>query len=201
MTFWDEDYWEERPLRRDRDGQKQKVYESEWAIDSGRIFWSADEVSAYVNKLYNSAWYQRRWKNLGKGVTIKWRNKTGTSRAFSYKREIRFASALFRRSDGKYKRGVSHLLVLHELAHIAVFSDPDHEWYHASHDRNFCRVLLELVRHEMGDESWRALKAQYRKRKVKHTRYTKRRALTSAEREARTEQLVKARAARKAKAA
>jgi hypothetical protein len=58
--------------------------------------------------------------------------------------------------------GLNVRTILHEVAHLLAPGD--------RHGRTWARVYLDMVRRELGAEEARRLKAEFVKRKVKHTR-------------------------------
>ena len=137
-----------------RDSQRSKVYKAERVLGDGDIrLETVDEITAYLNKLMNSAWYQRRWPNA---TAI--RVKDGRSR--------RRAGASRMPWGGEITMPVwsrNRYLVLHELAHIVRPVKPDM----SAHDRDFCKVYLELVKHGMGREAWEKLRTSFKAHRVK----------------------------------
>lgn len=129
-----------------RDSQRLRVYKSEWSVNWGSPrYATVDEAQAYVDGLTRSAWFQARW---------------GRRRI-----EVRFVNGQGGRGGGSVIRlGVwarQQHVVLHELAHcLAPLA--------SLHNAEFCATFLLLVRHEMGDDLHRALKAAYVERRVKH---------------------------------
>lgn len=183
---------------RPRDSQRQRVYDSETAAGlygPSIKFKTLDEIETYLDKVTGSAWFRRRWVNVG--------------------RSPMFGFALFEQKtwtlgDGRGRRRASggmydmkfpvssryQHIVLHELAHHIVertYGPRVHPW----HGWQFCAVLLELVTHEMGADAGKRLDAEFKAHKVRF-RARRKRVMTDEQRQAAGERLAAARAARAA---
>lgn len=169
-----------------RDSQRSKVYRAESVIISGaeERFRQVADIQSYVDRLVGSAWFRRRWPRVGK---VEVRPGYGARRALATFNIIKLP--LWSRSQA---------VILHELAHVCVNYTDGFEY--PAHGREFCSTFLALVRHELGDEAWRSLKDSFRRNRVKHTRAPRTRPMTEEQKQAARERLVKARAAKAAKA-
>ena len=149
--------------RRDRDSQKQKVYDAEDLCrnrlrkefsDEYRLLYesiSLDEIEKYCKKIIDSAWFQKRWPQI-KGIHI----SDGRSRRSASGGRVGKNARMKFPIHARYKE-----IVLHELAHAC---DMSHAGWHG---RPFCRIFLELLRHEFGDEVWKIMKECFKEKKVK----------------------------------
>lgn len=160
-----------------RDSQRSKLYRAEYVIrKDGQKFNSIEEIQAYVDKLLGSAWAKRR--GWGGSITVV-KGREGTAAyAKAYRNIISLPSWAW-----------CEAVVIHEICHKLT----DWEYGHgriAWHGREFARIYLEVVRHKMGDESWRKLKDAFVEAKVKHT---KPRTLTAEQREAMADRLAEVR--------
>lgn len=143
-----------------RDTYRSKVYAAENAafrvkFTGSKRIETVPEIQAYVNKLTNSAWFQKRWtlhswRDNGKGaVTVK--SGAGFRRATAYPGSQTIYIPLWARTEW---------VILHELAHIVT---PQSEPYHAWH---FLQCYIELVGHVLGKEAADALKDELKARRV-----------------------------------
>ena len=168
-----------------RDSQRQKVYDSEDVL--GPVEWpgqehfvTVSEMQSYVDRLIASAWFQRRWKIRAVEV----RDGRGRRSAASNDRGGYITMPVGMRYEE---------VVLHEIAHQIVGRTIGHRNVQA-HGREFCQVLLELVGHKLGADAKRALKSEFQRRKVKHTKARK--PMGAEQRAAAAERLAVARAAK-----
>jgi len=160
----------------ERDSQREKIYLAE-ATAKYRMkkelglnlkpFTSIDQVREYTKKLINSAWFKRRW---GKRV-VYIKQARGL---YSYAKLNTICLTSNQVGD--------ILVLLHELAHAVRIN-----CLLAPHGRHFARSFLELVKHELGQEAGKLLRASYKEYKVK---YIPKRHLTEEEREARRERFM-----------
>ena len=146
-------------IRRKRDSQKQTVYDAE-GICKIRVreqfpdvysIMSLEEIEAYCQKLINSVWFQRRWPQV-KGTKL---GDGGRRKSASGGLSGRDARMKFPKHT-RYK-----VMILHELSHAC---DLSHSGWHG---RPFCRIFLELLRHELGDEVWKTMKECFKEKRVK----------------------------------
>lgn len=168
-------------LHRPYDSQRSRLYKAEGVISTqGQRFTTVEEMQAYVDKLTASAWWKRRF----------------------FRRRIHVRPGLGHRRATGSSFGVVQMpvwarceaVLLHEVAHVVTL---DAQGMSAPyHGREFARVFLDLVRHQLGEESWRVLRDSFKVNRVKHT---KPRVPMSAER--REEAGVRLAAARAAKSA
>jgi len=150
--------------KRPRDSQRSKLYRAEdFLMGKGQSWETTAEIQAYVDHLVSLAWFQRRWPlaaiavNDGRGR----RSACGSTR---------------RALSGKYYGYIklprwarTQSVVLHEIAHCCASIEARRNREPiASHGWQFARTLLELVRHEMGNEHWETLRASFREHRVRH---------------------------------
>ncbi len=135
-------------MDRPRDSQRQKVYDAESVI-TGKIF-SWQETQEYVSRVTHSKF----WLSLGgrPGVTCK------DGRGRSHAAGSNFQGYV---TMPRYSRFESALL--HELAHVLT------DYWLPGHGATFASNYLKLVRHFMGVEYWKKLKASFKLHKVKMT--------------------------------
>lgn len=134
-------------MTRPRDAQRSRLYRAEYPLwDVGQRWQTVPEVQAYVDRLDESAWFQRRWGR--RRIVVE--DGRGRRSAVGYTYEIG-VPRLMRRE----------LIVLHEIAHCLTPRT------YAPHGPEFAGVVLTLVRHKMGDEAGRQLAESYRAHKVR----------------------------------
>jgi len=148
---------------RKRDSQRQKVYDSEVIFNTKtkenflEIYEKAikkmtlDEIEEYCLKLIDLKWFQKRWPQV-KGVNLGDGRSRRSACAVLNGKEAKMTFPVYTR----YK-----IMVLHELSHACDMSNAG--W----HGRPFCRIYLELIRHELGDAAWRVMKECFKQKKVK----------------------------------
>jgi putative metallohydrolase (TIGR04338 family) len=183
-----------------RDSQRSKVYRAEGVLKhhrtktfkvggktwSGATYADLKDVKAYVDKLVGSAWFKRRWPNVRSVEVNDGRGRQSAGGEGGWRRQITLPRHMRRQE-----------IVLHELAHVLTDAEFGRK-NAAPHGREFARTLLTLVRHEMGDEAWRALKDSFRTHKVKHT-LRRNREYTPEQKAEAAERLAAARAAKASK--
>ena len=157
---------------RPRDSQKSKVYKAEnAAFPTGSDSNSNPDLfywECYCRKIVRSAWFRKRWPNC---IVVSLKDGRGRKNA----------SATSRGSGGTLKLPLwarVESVVLHELAHVITPK------ICASHGREFCRNLLELIGHYMGADASRKLKKEFDNRNVK---WRKKKELSLEQREALSE--------------
>jgi len=133
-------------IKRKKDIQKQKVYKAEslfverlrdsYSIIFGDIFKNRtlDEIEVYCLNLIESEWFQKRWPQIKK-VKIISSKRHGASGVLSGETAKIRLSEIMR----------NKFIILHELSHSCDNSKA------AWHGTPFCRIFLELIRHEFGD--------------------------------------------------
>ena len=158
---------------RERDSQRSKVYAAENAAFDfarrrpqdparhGRHRLSLAESQQYVDKVIGSAWFRRAFEISDRRdpaieVVGGGRNGGATSFGSMYGGSIRVSPGARR-----------EWLLLHEISHNVTTSKMGH--LVAGHGWYFCSVYLKLVQHHLGAEAAKALKAEFRSRKVKFT--------------------------------
>lgn len=130
-----------------RDTQRQRVYDAGEAMaefDAGPMTWT--EVEAFCAKINQSKWFRARWR-----TSITPQLKRGGS-AYGYPGG-RITLPLFARNP---------VTILHEVAHTVTSTG-----IVAPHGPEFCGVFLALVRHFMGVEAAKRLRANMRTYRVK----------------------------------
>lgn len=138
-----------------RDSQRQKVYDAQEPIYSiGIQFTSIEQMQAYTDKLTGSAWWKRRYPGRRIVIEPQRNNCSAMARGNGYVISMP-------------KWAWNEAILLHEIAHHATTRAFGRQA--AAHGREFAKVMLELVRHKMGDEVWRTLKDSFVKHKVKHS--------------------------------
>jgi len=148
-------------IKRKRDSQRQKVYDSESIFEVRskeesfrQLSWSKmtlEEIKDYCQKLIGSAWFKKKWPQV-KDVYI------GDGRS----RRSACASLQGNTANIKLPKNTrAKLVVLHELSHACDISNA------AWHGRPFCRIYLELIKHEIGDEAWSLMKECFKEKNVK----------------------------------
>lgn len=128
-------------MRRGRDSQKSRVYTSESQVFRyDTDFKTVREAQKWANSVTGSRW----WKGLGgppKFVLIKQgRSDAYSSSASGQRNEIRLAPSMF-----------SKWVLLHELAHIALFNIARNR---PSHGPEYTLIYCRLIEEFLGDE-WR----------------------------------------------
>lgn len=178
--------------KRLRDSQRSKVYAAERVAFPGfggtgseARFRAVADIEAYLDKIISSAWWRRRYPKVR---TVQIKDGRGTT----------FARGGYN-PDGTGTLNLpmwarNEPVILHELAHVATDSIHGPRGT-PPHGREFCSTFLGLVRWQMGEQAWRALKDAFREGKVKHTLAPRTREMTDEQREAARERLMAARKA------
>jgi putative metallohydrolase (TIGR04338 family) len=154
------------PVRRRRDSKRSAAYAAEREVRArlggGQPLSELADLSDYAGRLVGSAWWARRWPDVARvDVTDGRGRRSGTTRQLVAGRgEI--AMPRFARNE---------LYLLHELAHVAAQADSRVLPVDPSHSRGWAAIFLELVRHQMGDDHWSALKDEFSSRNVRHTHH------------------------------
>lgn len=139
------------------DSQRSKVYRAEKILKGWEPTPDLSEVEAiqdYVDELTSTRWFTNRWPGM---APIEVRDGRGRRRASGNVGYIKMP----RWTREEYQ-------VLHEVAH-AICEQFEEGWV-PWHGREFVATLLELVRYQMGDGAWHALKYHLRTNGVRHTR-------------------------------
>jgi putative metallohydrolase (TIGR04338 family) len=154
-------------MTRPRDSQRSKLYAAENAVfnygqnpRAGRRFTTLDEIDAYLLKVTGSAWFKRRWPVVGANGhwgSKTWRLKDGRG---SRTPKGGMMSMSFPRGS-RYEA-----IILHELAHHICERYNGYERT-AWHGWQYCAILLELVTHELGEETGDALRLEFKRRNVR----------------------------------
>ncbi len=194
-------------MARERDSQRQKVYDAETRAFGGWLrseSMSVRESQAFVDRVLATKWIENQEDWAGVLATIRRRGGVeivpshGGGNASFEPREIGDGSGygyirIHRPSIALGVKARQKDVILHELAHlIAPRSAAAHGW-------QFCDIELRLVRHFLGKEAHDRLKAEFKAGKVRFTKPRAKRQLTPEQREAATARLAAARAARAAK--
>lgn len=179
-----------RRSARERDSQRQKVYDSERAAfgqintPSNATWKSLDEVERWMQrKIYKSAYLTKKYPIL-KRYHIDLRPGAGARNAFAKPGDGSITLPLWARREW---------VVCHEITHI--INDPQVAW----HGWQFCEVYLDIVRHTMGKDAHDKLKAQFKAHRVKFSKPRAKRELTEEQREVLRQRMAVARAARTVK--
>jgi len=154
--------------KRPRDSQRLKVYRAGWKVeDHGERFDDMVDLRAYVHKIFRSKWRKALYRkhNLDEHFHLyigDGRARRGACMDNGWKRhyEIKFPRTTRRQQT-----------ILHEIAHILVeeiFTIGRGQRV-AYHGREFCAIMLQLVRRWMGPEQAKMLKTSFKNNKVKHT--------------------------------
>lgn len=135
-----------------RDNQRQKVYDSERAIEA----WDKERIedihalTKYVNKITRSAWYRRRFTRW---ATIRVLDGRGRRAACGSSQSGYIKMPVWARTK---------LVTLHELSHVV------QPYASAWHGREFCKIYLAFVKKWMGKEVYEALKQSFKDHNVKY---------------------------------
>jgi hypothetical protein len=166
----------------ERDSQRKKVYTAEQ--EAFPDFYKAtlpedhDEFQRYINKITSSK-YWKRLRGLFNGDVIQVELVPAKQRGgWANQYQVSIPKAIR-----------SMPLLMHELAHSAAGGAARHHW-------PFAAVYLKLVRHYMGKKAHDALRASFKKHRVRYTPKRKRN-ITPEQREQLRERAKIARAARK----
>ena len=155
-------------IKRKKDIQKQKVYKAECLFierlkDTHFIVFSGmfqnrtlGEIEVYCSDLIKSKWFQKRWPQI-KEVKVISSEKQGASGI------LRGKIAKMRLPENMRNK----FIVLHEFSHSC---DNSREAWHGA---PFCRIFLELIRHEFGDQIFDIMKECFEKEDVEFTRNSK----------------------------
>lgn len=167
-----------------RDSQRQKVYDSEEPVDRGCTFVSVDECQAYVDRVLARKRLQRKFPRLPKKIVV--HHGGGNRRATAYQ-------DLGQRMIKLPRWARSEMVILHEVAHHVADSSDGQRW---GHNWKFCQVYLVLLREMMGVGTERALRDQFRVRRVRYTEPRPKRVMSAEQREMAAGRLAAAREAR-----
>jgi putative metallohydrolase (TIGR04338 family) len=143
-----------------RDSERSKTYRSEWAFQSkmgsGKEFKTIKEAQKYADKVTKSVtWGKVTRKNGGVGV-----NKTRLEYAASRRNGTTAGYAFIGGRIKLYSSGMNEYTLLHELAHQAGYMH---------HGQGFRQCLVKLVSRFMGRDAAKALKAEFKERKLRMT--------------------------------
>ena len=137
------------------DSQRSKVYKSEWAFQRMfnseiKQFENETEAKKYAAKILNSATWEKVKSQQAKS-DIRIAEKSFRGRVAG---QAHADGSIFLDSD----EGMDEYTLIHELAHAAGYMH---------HDGSFVECLLKLVSRFMGPTKAKALKIEFKKRKVK----------------------------------
>lgn len=143
------------------DSQRSKVYKSEWAFQRSfnseiKMFKTEAEAKKYANKILKSATWEKVKSQQAKS-DIRIAEKSFRGRVAG---QAHHDGSIFLDSD----EGMDEYTLIHELAHAAGYMH---------HDGSFVECLLKLVSRFMGTDKAKALKTEFKKRKVKMSVKTK----------------------------
>lgn len=151
-----------------RDSQKYRLYNAESEVSWGKRFRTVDEAQQYLERCCEHRWLLEKYRceqlvKIGapRLVAVPQRRRWATARASSW--EIRIPA--------RAQWALDQLCLLHELAHLLVRgmlrTPGDSPDMGPAHGRGYCRLYLDLVRHYMGPEQARQLRAAFRRNGVK----------------------------------
>lgn len=146
------------------DSQRMKVYRAEWAFAAayglGNSFATLKDAQAYANKITKS----KTWKKVQSPAYGKTRKHIPLELKNNNNSYIgRVAGCIGRSWGGKIdltREGMNELVLLHELAHEAGYTD---------HDVGFRQAFVKLVSRFMGREAGKLLHKKYRIQKLRMT--------------------------------
>jgi putative metallohydrolase (TIGR04338 family) len=169
-----------------RDSQRSRVYKAEkaiWGAHMGEKFREVKDVERFIKKQMARKAITRRYPAATRKVAI---HDGGGRRAACAWGTWKISLPIWARCE---------LVIIHEMAHI-VANRHYGERHIAGHGWQFCSVFLDLVRFIMGREAHDALKASFKKHKVRFTKPRERKPLTPEQRFALAARLAEARASK-----
>lgn len=139
-----------------RDAQRGRVYRAELPMPSSPLP-GLDACSTYAERVVGTFWWQARFPDHTLDRVPRFRPGHGARQAF-------FAE----HDDGEQtitlpRRYRTKGVVLHELAHWALFAEPDLPY----HGRTFTRLLLDATAEFLGPDRARLLADAYRSQRVR----------------------------------
>jgi putative metallohydrolase (TIGR04338 family) len=179
-----------------RDSQRKRVYTAERAAfpdcseTSDPTLPTVEDIERYVKKVWGSKRVQAAFprSTLHYSRVPEVADGRGCRRAIAY--------GTYQITIPKWAR--REWVVLHELAHIIVERERLHPKNEiADHGWHFCEVYLKLVLYMMGREAHDALKASFKKHKVKFTQPRERKPISDEQRAVLAARLAAARALKK----
>lgn len=173
-----------------RDNQRSKVYTAEMYLHQSEAEMSWAEVEAYAAKVMGSTYVQAKYSVARRKIVFVKGRGGGFAKNYhfdSYNR-VHYHGPVV--SLGVWGRRRS--VILHELAHHFAGLHVRHNW-------QFVAVYLDLVRHFLGQQAHDEFKASFKANRVKY-RAPAKRTLTDEQRQAASERLAAARAAKAEKA-
>jgi len=154
---------------RPRDSQRKKVYRAGWAVSEeiSSQFDNIHDLRDFVDKIFRSKWRKALWRkhSLDERLHVQVMDGRGRRDACMKNGWKRQYQIIFPRTSR------SQLTILHEIAHVLIeeiFTIGRGQKV-AYHGREFCAILLKLVRRWIGPDAARILKASFKKQKVKYT--------------------------------
>jgi len=142
--------------RRPRDAQRARVYRAETPLPSSPLP-GLDACATFVDRVVGTFWWQARFPDLTLDLVPRLRPGNGARQAFLRDEE-----------DGTHtmtlpRRYRTKGVVLHELAHWAMRSQPDLP----DHGRTFTRLLLDATEEFCGPDRAAALAKSFREHRVR----------------------------------
>jgi putative metallohydrolase (TIGR04338 family) len=173
---------------RERDSQRSKVYRAESdAATRGGSFETIPEIEAYLERVFSHEWFKRHHPHALRFLVKDGRGRRKACGGAQGLCVVMSMPKWFRTED----------VVLHELAHGLV----ELKWGRGTawHGWEFCKTLLELVRHYIDAESADNLRLSFKEHRVRYCKPKRGRKLTPEQREVAISRLVSAREAKAAK--
>lgn len=168
-----------------RDSQRKRVYTAEHVLmNYAKPLPTVKDVERFIKKQMERKAILKRYPHANKETAVA--DGRGCKRALAHGTR-KISIPIWARNDW---------VVIHEMAHI--INARENWWPKAAHGWEYCSIYLDLVRFIMGVEAHDALKASFKKHKVKYKKPKSRKPLTPEQKAALAERL---KAARLAKAA
>lgn len=174
-------------MKRERDSQRQKVYNGERALHARYpVLDNWSEVEAFAKKVVESAYVANKYGSLYVR-NLRVERGRGGGRAYVMNVPVIDLGVWARRKS----------VILHEIAHHLNRANRPA----ASHGWQFCAIYLDLVRHFLGKDAAAVLKSGFKAHRVRFTAPRAKREISPEQRAVLVERMAKARAARAAKSA
>lgn len=154
----------------ERDSQRQKVYnaEREALIPLQKSIPSVKDVEKYTKKVFSRATIKKRFGNkiLVRGVDVS--DGRGCRNAMAYGGS-QIVIPVWARNDRVILHELAHI-IHNRIIHFPHYAETDARKFKtgASHGWEFCAIYLTLVRFMMGVEAEKALKASFKKHRVRY---------------------------------
>lgn len=153
-----------RKGNRPRDNQRQKVYNSERAVEgfysNGRLE-TVGEIEDFLNKIHRSRWFKGFLRKQSPMMSIRKyyvQDGRGTRKGFA----CRWINGNAMLNLPRWSR--STMIILHEMAHTVT------PYQYAWHGPEFCANYLALVKRWIDAETQAALKQSFKDHRVKFRR-------------------------------